>query len=156
MFQFKIKLSQGDVFYGGADALDQTANQFSPAPRQQPAAQLNFRYNSSYYTLSICWLIIILGHHPYKVIKPIPTSTLQTHSEITSSIHHITTHHQATTTQTTYHLSIHLLLMSYLSIIRVASIMVSEILPQTYSFKQWHLPRWKRTWCHCRRPSHSK
>jgi len=35
---------KGDVFYGGADALDQTANQFSPAPRQQPtSAQLNFR-----------------------------------------------------------------------------------------------------------------
>jgi len=34
---------KGDVLYGGADALDQTANQFSPAPRQQQSANLHFR-----------------------------------------------------------------------------------------------------------------
>lgn len=34
---------KGDLFYGGADTLDQTANQFSPAPRQQQSAQFHLR-----------------------------------------------------------------------------------------------------------------
>ena len=69
-----INSSQGDVLYGGADALDQTANQFSPAPRQQQSANLHFRYVWKYIDL------YTIFHNSY--FRPPPIQSHQTHSNL--------------------------------------------------------------------------